>query len=76
MNESPAPTVSTRSVRETCTLTRPQAETASAPSSPRVTTTSSAPRISQDSATSIGSMPGRSHCRSSSLTLTTSATPT
>jgi hypothetical protein len=47
---------------------------ATTPAPPRVIATMAGPRPSQSSSTSSGVKPGISHCRSSWLTLTTSAT--
>ena len=53
----------------------PEVVPASTPSDPNVTATSFGPRLSQSSTTCSGVIPGRSQCRSSELTFTTSVAP-
>ena len=79
MKESPAPTVSTTVVRAAGTSTPrgPVARVrAQGPRGPRVTTTSSAPALSQAPALSSTLRWGYSHRRSSSEAFTTSARAT
>ena len=77
MNESPAPTVSATCTFGATTCRRAPADVlANAPSPPCVTTTSDGPDRLHSSAISAGATPGCSHARSSSLTLTTSASRT